>query len=435
MKTFQAIILMIFGVFIVAGVFAIATFGKFGGSGNGDMVPPEAEIWGTLDANLVGDVVRLYNQDNDSVLKVTYRQFSEDTFDTELIEALAAQRGPDAIILPQQYIVRYEDKIYQIPFSSITERTFRDTFVEGSEVYLTSEGIVALPVLVDPLVLYWNRTLFNSAAIAQPPVVWEDLLNLTGKLTKTDQTFNVLQSMIALGGYDNVAHAKEIISTLVMQAGNPIVTRLPDGRKNVLFADRLGFSEAPADSAVRFYTEFANPSKTVYSWNKALPNSFDLFLRGDLAMYLGFGSELFDIQEKNPNLNFDVTRVPQVRDGVIKATFGNFYALALLKQSNNLAGAFSAAYILTGQESAKLWSDLFNLPPARRDLLAQAPTDAFRSVFYAETLIAHAFLDPAPVETDIVFRTMVDDIISGREPVNRAVGAVDTKLQNIFDGR
>lgn len=435
MKTFQVVILMIFGVFIVAGVFAIATFGKFGGSGNGDTVPPEAEIWGTLDAQKVNDVIRLYNQDHDNILQVTYKQFPEDSFDTELIEALAAQRGPDAIILPQQYIVRYEDKIYPIPFSSITERTFRDTYAEGSEIYLTGDGILALPVLVDPLVLYWNRMLFNSAAIAQPPTVWEDLLNLTGKLTKTDQTFNVLQSTIALGGYDNIAHAKEVVSTLVLQAGNPIVARLADGRKNVLFSDRLGFSEAPADSAVRFYTEFANPSKTVYSWNKALPNSKDLFLRGDLAMYLGFGSELFDIQEKNPNLNFDVTRVPQVRDGVVKATFGNFYALALLKQSNNPAGAFSAAFILTGQEAAKLWSDFFNIPPARRDLLAQVPTDAFHSVFYTEALIAHAFLDPAPVETDSIFRTMIDDIISGRESVNRAVGAVDTKLQNIFDGR
>lgn len=435
MKTFQAVILMIFGVFIVAGVFAIATFGKYGGSGSGDLVAPEAEIWGTLDATVVNRIIQAYNQDHDSVLKVTYREFPEDTFDTQLIEALAAQRGPDAIILPQQFIVRYEDKIYPIPFTSVTERTFRDTFVEGGEIYLSPDGILAMPLLVDPMVLYWNRSLFNVAAIAQPPLVWEDLLNLTGKLTKADQTFNVLQSTIALGGYDNIAHAKEIIGTLVMQAGDPIVARLAEGRKDVLFADRLGFSEAPADSAVRFYTEFANPSKAVYSWNKALPNSRDLFLRGDLAMYLGFGSELFALQEKNPNLNFDVTRVPQVRDGVIKTTFGNFYGIALMKQSDNVAGAFSAAYTLSGQEAGQLWADAFDLPPARRDLLAQVPTDAFHSVLYAEALIAHAFLDPAPTQTDAIFRTMVDDIISGRESVNRAVGVADTKLQNIFDGR
>lgn len=435
MKTFQAAILMIFGLFIVAGVFAIATFGRFGGSGGRDMVPPEADIWGTLDANLVSDVVRLYNQEHDNILKVTYRQFSEDTFDTQLIEALAAQRGPDAIILPHQYIVRYEDKIFPIPFSSITERTFRDTFAEGGEVYLTTDGILALPILIDPLVLYWNRSLFNSAAISQPPIVWEDLLTLTGKLTETDQTFNVLQSTIALGGFGNIAHAKEIISTLVMQAGNPVVARLADGRKNVLFSDRLGFTEAPADSAVRFYTEFANPSKPVYSWNTALPNSQELFLRGDLAMYLGFGSELFSLQEKNPNLNFDVTRVPQVRDGVIKATFGSFYGLALLKQSDNIGGAFSAVALLSGQEAAGLWSELFSIAPARRDLLAQVPTDAFRSVFYTEALIAHAFLDPAPAQSDSIFRTMIDDITSGRESVNRAVAAADTRLQNIFDGK
>ncbi len=436
MKTFQTIVLAIFGFFIVAGVITVASFGKFGGGGGDNAIPPEATIWGTLDASAVEKLLTTYNQDHDNILKVTYKEFPEESFDTELIEALAAQRGPDVIILPQQFINRYEDKIYTIPFASFSERAFRDTFAEGGEIYLSGEGTLALPILIDPIVMYWNRTLLNTANIAKPPAVWEELLAMSGKLTKTDQAFNVLQSTIALGGYSNIRHAKEIIAALVMQAGSPIVTRsADDGNKNVVFSDRLGFAEAPADSAVRFYTEFANPGKPVYSWNTALPEARDVFLRGDLALYLGFGSELFGIQEQNPNLNFDVAPMPQARDGVLTATYGNFYGLAIMKQSDNVAGAFSAISLLAGNEIGALWANEFNLPPARRDLLAQKPTDAFRSLFYAQALIARAFLDPAPDASEGIFGTMVGDIISGRESVSRAVTTADGRLQNLFDGR
>ena len=292
---------------------------------------------------------------------------------------------------------------------------------------------MALPILVDPLVMYWNRSLFNAASLALPPKAWDELVDLSTKLTKTDPSFSVLQSTIALGGYENVTNAKEILATLVMQAGNPITTRIPTQGVESILSDRLGFAEAPADSAIRFYTEFANPVKLVYSWNRALPASLDMFLRGDLALYLGFASELLDIQEKNPNLNFDVARVPQVSDGPTKSTFGKFYGIALMKQSDNVGGAFQAAFALSGAQAGQLWSDKFLLSPVRRDLLAQKPTDAFKSIFYTEALIAHGFLDPSPTETDGILGTMISDIASGRRGVSQAVGEADTRLQNLID--
>lgn len=433
MKTFQAILLAIFGFFIIIGVAAIATFGKFGGSG-GEVVPAAGTIWGTLDATLVSEVLTLYNQDTDNLLSgVTYKQISEATFDTELIEALAAQRGPDAIILPSDFIMRYEDKIYPIPFTSVPERTFRDTFAEGSEIYLNDEGILAMPILVDPLVMYWNRSLFNAGGFSRPPSAWDELVTLSETLTKSDASFSILQSTIALGGYENITNAKEVLATLVMQAGTPITVRVPEQGVDSLLSDRLGFAEVPADSAIRFYTEFANPVKPVYSWNRALPSSYDMFLRGDLALYLGFGSELFDLQEKNPNLNFDVTRVPQVPDGPTKSTFGRFYGIALMKQSDDVAGAFQAAFALSNAQAGQLWTDKFALAPVRRDLLANKPVDAYKSVFYSEALIAHGFLDPNPAETDNIFSQMVSDITSGRRSVGQAVGEADTRLQKLVD--
>lgn len=430
MKSFPTVILIIFGVFIVAGVIMIASYGKFGSSS--DVVPAEAVLWGTLDKEKVNSVIDLYNQSHKNSLGVTYQHFSEEEFDTKLTEALAENRGPDAIIVTNERLLKHEKKIYPIPFTTIPERTFRDTFTEGSEIYITPNGVLALPFIVDPMVLYWNRTLFNAAGIAQPPSLWEEVTSLVPQLTRVDAARNVLQSTVALGEYRNIVHAKELLALMIMQAGNPITVRDVEGFVTSILSDRLSLPEAPADSAVRFYTEFANPVKPSYSWNRSLPSSKEFFTRGDLAMYLGFSSELFDIQEQNPNLNFDVTRMPQVRDAVQKSTFGSIYGIAILNQSPRKPNAFQALAILTGQEMSQFWVDIFGLAPSRRAMLAQPPTDPYKTVFYKDALITRGFLDPDPERSDALFGSLIEDVTSGRLMINQAITETDGKIEGLL---
>ncbi|MBP9771529.1 MAG: extracellular solute-binding protein [Candidatus Pacebacteria bacterium] len=430
MRTFQTVLLAIFGFFILAGVIAIATLGKFGGDSE---TAASAVIWGTLPSEAVSQVIAQYNDANDNVLlAVTYRQFSPDSFDAELIDALASGAGPDAVIISHESLVLYEDKLYTVPFASISERLFRDTYTEGSEIFMNREGVLALPIVIDPLVLYWNRTLFNTARVANPPSYWDELIGLGEKLTRTDDSFNILQSVIALGEFDNINHAKEIISTLILQAGNPITLRDAGGRIGVIMGDDLGLPEAPADSALRFYTEFANPVKSVYSWNRSLPSSRNVFVRGDLGLYLGFASELLGLQEENPNLNFDIAAVPQVRDSSLATTYGRLYGIGIVKQSPNIAGAFRAVTLLASKDAEMLWAEEMGLPPARRDLLAIAPADPYASVFYNEALISSAFLDPDATLSDDIFKELVSNITSGRMPVSRAVSDASARLEQLF---
>ncbi|HXK39927.1 MAG TPA: hypothetical protein VJ837_03770, partial [Candidatus Paceibacterota bacterium] len=262
---------------------------------------------------------------------------------------------------------------------------------------------------------------------------WDELISMGERITVVDESFNVMRSVIALGEYANIDHAKEIITALILQAGNPITLRDAAGRVGVIMDEDLGLPEAPADSALRFYTEFANPVKPIYSWNRALPSSRNMFLRGDLALYLGFGSELLGLNEENPNLNFDLAPVPQVRDSTLEATFGRMYGLSLIKQSNNLAGAFSAITILSGREAAGFFAEELGLSPTRRDLLSTAPVDPYQTILYDEALIAASFLDPDPTATDGLFRDMVADITSGRLPVSRAVSNASARLKQLFE--
>ena len=60
------------------------------------------------------------------------------------------------------------------------------------------------------------------------------------------------------------------------------------------------------ESVLRFYTQFADPAKETYSWNKTFQNDKNAFISGKLAFYFGYASEYKDIQQKNPNLRFDI---------------------------------------------------------------------------------------------------------------------------------
>ena len=294
MKPFQITVLGIFGFFIIVGVFLFATYRSGGGENSG---PAEALVWGTLPQETIDSTLRAFGVENTNTLSVTYREIPEDSFDAVLVEALASGEGPDLVILPHDLILRHRNKIQAIPFESYTERDFRDRFIDGADIFLEQSGIIALPFNVDPLVLYWNRTLLSNASIPQAPRYWDELESIVPTLALVDESLAIQQSAIPFGEFLNVAHAKEILATLIMQAGSPIVARNEREQPVSYLSARLGASTAPGESALRFYTEFSNPSKALYTWNRALPVSTNAFLSGDLAFYPGYASELGTLRQ------------------------------------------------------------------------------------------------------------------------------------------
>jgi ABC-type glycerol-3-phosphate transport system substrate-binding protein len=426
MSIFRVVVLGIFVVFIVL---AVLVFSGIIGGGNGDRagVGGEVVMWGTLDAQELDTLLSEVRIEYSEEFRLTYVQKRASTFDRDLVEALASGTGPDLILLPENLIVRHDDKILPVPYESISERRFKDTYIEEGELYLRDEGILALPFVVDPMVLYWNRDIFSSEGLAQPPSYWDELFTLAPTLTKKDQNLTITRSAIALGEYQNILHAKDILGLFMIQAGDPLVAFGDRGLESVL-GDKHGFVEAPAVSALRFYTEFSNSSKEFYSWNRALPLDRDYFAAGNLALYVGYGSESSLIEAQNPNLNFDVVRVPQVRDAGRFATQGSLTGIAVLKSSRNPQTAFYASFILTQPNTVTLFTNESALVPARRDLLSQRGVGATEEVFYNSALIARSWLDPNPEETEGVFQEMIENVVSGRSRLSEAISRGSANL-------
>ncbi|MDQ5969351.1 MAG: multiple sugar transport system substrate-binding protein [Patescibacteria group bacterium] len=423
MSTFKIVVTAIFAVSFVVGVglFAVS-------KGTSSKQTANLVVWGTVSSGVFNQALENSSLKDSKLIKISYIEKNASTFDTEFIEALADGVGPDVVIIRDDYVYKNRNRLLVIPYTNYTERSFKDSFIEAGEVFLSPEGVVALPFTIDPMVMYWNRDLFSNSLIAEVPKYWEDFYGLIEKTTKRDSNANVLQSTVAMGEWSNITNAKEIISMLMLQAGTPITSRTETGASSVLNS-KLNYTIIPAESAINFYTQFSNPTSQNYTWNRSLPTSLNMFLSGKLATYIGFASEIFSIQQKNSNLNFDVTYVPQIREANKKTVFGRMHAVALVKQSNQLAGAFTLASALTETSAIKSLESITNLPPVRRSLVGNKPTDAFRLVFYNSALISSSWIDPDFVGSNKVFRDMIDSITSGRSRVSDAIDRADSELR------
>jgi len=395
-------------------------------------------IWGTVSRDIMEEALIAL----DDVLPkgyegtVAYKEKDERTFNEVLVDALAAGEGPDLFLLRQGDIVKHLNKIFIIPYESYTERRFKDTYIEGGEIYLSNEGVLALPFIVDPLIMFWNRDILAREGVATTPENWSEFFLLSPKLTKRDSSANILLATVPFGEYRNVTNAKEIISALIMQADNPISYRNPTTNDLTISLQTLNSGRedepSPTEAALRYYTEFSNPVKSVYSWNRALNESRRTFLSGDLAFYFGFASEISELRKANPNLNFDIAVLPQIKDDLTPATFGNMQALAVVGSTDNFAGSVRVAALLSTNSVLAVVQEFTLLPPVTRSLLSNQQVDDIQPILYESALISAAWLEPDREKVDTAFRDMIESISSGRLRINEAIGEAQTELTNLL---
>lgn len=421
MSKFQIILLAVFGVFFVLGVVA---FSLYRGSGGENVA---MTVWGDIAPEDFGLLLTTSAISQDRMFSVNYVEKSTETIEAEFTEALARGTGPDLIILTQDQLWKNKAKLLAIPYTSINERDFKTAFIEEGELFLDETGIYALPLSIDPLVLYYNRDLLSNARQAQHIQYWDEIYAAATNLSKRDAAGNIVLSVMALGEARNIPHAKDIFSLLLLQAGTPI-TGFVNKELRSQISNSYGLLVSPGETALDFYTQFSNPTKVYFSWNRSLIDAQTHFTSGDSAYYLGFASEFRVLKNKNPILNLGISIVPQSRVSGKSITFGRLRAVAISRGASNPAIALALANKLVSREVALSLSQILSLPPVRRDLLSFKPNDAILPVFYDAALQSKGWLDPDSTATKTIFSEAIESVTSGRA---RAVEAINKASREI----
>jgi ABC-type glycerol-3-phosphate transport system substrate-binding protein len=429
-SSFQIILLAVFGA---VGVGAVLIFALAVG-GNSNSAVGSVTIWGTFDQSTMTTVLRTAADSDTQLAQVTYIQKDPTTYEANLANALASGTGPDLIIMSQDEAIHDGSKVYPILYSRLSQSDFENTFVGAANPFLSTSGTLGLPILVDPLVLYWNRDMLASAGIAQPPQYWDELSAMSQAITKTSDDGTIKTSTIALGTYTNIDSAKDIIALLIMQAGGSVTTLDSSGHL-IAGLSQGGSASGAAQSALNFYTEFANPSQATYTWSQALPDARQAFAAGNLAMYIGYASEEPLIRATNPNLNFAVAPVPQVRNTKTSIDEGRVYALSIPRNAHNPQGALTVAFLLDAADVGSDLSVALGIPSARRDVLSSAIAQngsGDDTLFSQMALITRTWNDPDPSQTGGIFQAMIEDTESGAVQLPAAIQRADQQIGNLL---
>ena len=422
----------------------------------------DLEVWGPIDdTDSYAEIFNNYRKLNPNVGNIVYKKQRIETYEKDLIDALASGNGPDIFLLHNDWLANFSNKIATAPKDILTEQKFRQNFVDVAAADFVSDGdIFAVPLSVNALALFYNKDLFNAAGIVMPPKTWDEFTADAVKLTKVNSTGEMTQAGAAIGTAYNINRSTDILNLIMLQNGLSMV----DATGRVNFG-----REAGAKIALEFYTQFAKSNSGKYVWNPTQHNSIDAFSEGTLAMMLNYSWQIETIKNKSPKLNFAVSVAPQF-PGTVPTSFANYWAYGVAKNkvasanatptqtapvSNDLRIAEAWKFLTylttkgepqTAQASAttgvgRVFDPNFdpaesylgktNQPAARRDLIERQKSDPELGVFAESNLIAKNWQKDDPILMETVFAEMIDAVNRGMLSISDAVSGAEKKLTKI----
>jgi ABC-type glycerol-3-phosphate transport system substrate-binding protein len=440
LNVFQVVTMAIFLVIGAVGIVLFAT-NKVTGGNTGF----KGTVWGVLPKEAVDRALQTYIVRGVDP-NFTYVEYPEAGFGQAILKAVAEGRGPDAIIFPDTMYFDQRNKLVTIPTETMSTKVFADTYIDAGNLFAVQGGTKAFPLVVDPLVMYYNKDMFTSAGILYPPTTWSELQGMTGKMVRKKDDGFIDRSFVALGEYVNINYAKNILYTLFAQAGVDIgyydygLGTYGSGftKTNSTGAQDTNNVQALTQSVLAYYTGYANPTAPEYSWNRGLIASRDAFLAQKLAVYFGPASEVEYMKTRNPNLNFGIALVPQENENR-KIVHGKTYALGFLITSQHLTDVYPEVtkYFMADGMVQELASAL-QVAPAKRSLVstaAGAKDSISLAVVYESAKYAHAWPDPNPAGSDTILQTLIEAVTSGKQSVSDAIQDAATRMDGLYQSQ
>lgn len=394
----------------------------------------ELSFWGLFDdSDVYQPLIEKFKKKYPNV-DIVYKKFSFEDYERELLDALNKKSGPDIFMIHNSYLWRYKKFLQPL----LADKTFtidkiKSDFSPAVIKDLTDgKNIYSLPLYVSTLALFYNKEMFAKNLIGSPPQTWEEFLKYTELLKKIDENGNILQAGAAMGTSQNINRAVDILYLLMMQSNVTFYDKgLAIFSQDILTSSNKTFN--PAESAVKFYTDFANPKKRVYTYNNNLDYSLDLFAKGKLGMMFNYSWHVNTIKTKNPALDFGIAPVPQIQNVKTPLTFANYWSLAVNNTSASKEIAWEFIKFLQQPDNLKAYLLATSNPTARKDLISwQIKEMPDVAVFASQILMADSFPRYDDVAYEKVFAKMIDDIVYEYYSVKTALEKAEAQINKIL---
>lgn len=347
----------IVGILVIAIIlfFVLKIIPGFFNKSNGQVTLTYWGLWEDSPTmqGLISDFERLYPN-----IKVDYSKQDIKQYREKLTTRIGNGTGPDIFRFHNTWLPMFKMSLLPMPNDVITKHDFSKNFYPVAQNDLIKNGaIYGIPLEIDTLSLFTNTQLLQAAGVSAP-TNWQDFIIVSRQLTVKDGSGKIQTSGAALGTFDNVTHASDLISLLLVQNGANLTN--------------LSSTSKQTSDALNFYTSFATGNGNV--WDDTLDPSILAFTKGNLAMYFGYSWDYFTIRAANPNLSFGIFPVPHLPGQ--NQTIASYWAEGVSSKSHHQQEALLFLKYLSQKETEqKLFSTisktrLFGEPYARVDLSA-----------------------------------------------------------------
>jgi maltose-binding protein MalE len=370
---------------IVIGIFAILVFsGKVPGIGTPGATSsankPTIDVWGTLPEAAFNAAVSEMAIQTAQPMSVAYTYIEPSQFTDALARAAAINTAPDIVVAEHDLLLSTNSLLYPMAYTYMSELEYKDTFVDTTHQYALPFGALFYPVLIDPMITFYNRGMLSQNGFASPIKTWSDLARYQKDLTVYDQNGKPKQSAFAIGAYRNISYAKDMLMTQLAQLGHtPVKALFYIGIGNQVQANintDVGISTTGDDTVpdlvkiMRFQSAFSDTQKTTFTWSETGENDMTMFSRGQLAFYFARASALSSIRAINQNIDVGITYFPQFENTKVMVTGGAIYGAAVVRTTSDPEYSISVARKFSDNVFSSVIANILGMSSARRDVLA-----------------------------------------------------------------
>ena len=400
------------------------------------------------------------------MVTIKYKKFDDQNdYYRTILNELAEGEGPDIFSVPNYWVKNNSKKITPLDPTIASPKDFADTFVAVAENDLVFQDpkdgankIFALPLTVDTLALYYNKSLYEDRVPSRgrPATTWEVFKEDVFQLTKADNSFERFEvAGTAMGRADNIARAMDILYLLMLQHKvkfyNDGLTHAEFSRQTAISATNLSYN--PATEAIKLYTSFGLASQKNYSWNEYMSDvtsdvkEVEAFARGKVATIFGYSYLYQQIQDqiaqlKRQNIKtidpsvIKISAVPQVNDPETSTekrdAYANYFVETVGRNTQHADVAWDFLMFITSKDNIAYYHQKTNRPTSRRDQIEEQKQDAVYGVFaeqvgFAESILVYDW----DVYAD-AFSKAIGDVIATTLGSKEAARAAEDKINLVL---
>lgn len=406
------------------------------------------------DTDAFSEIISDYQSQHPNIT-INYRKFRLEEYEKELLNALAEDRGPDIFSIPQTWLLAYQSKIEPMPSEiqmayqyekgtiqkqtvvelrtkkSPTLREIKEKYVDTvfNDVVIDSQ-VLGLPLSLETLIMIYNKDILNQSGISQVPTSWTDeFQGAVAKATRYETETKVIQSGTALGTGYNVDRSFDILSILMIQNGATMLSGNRPTFFNRITKEGVRGGVNPGLEALQFYTDFAQTSKDVFSWDKSMPSSFEAFLNGKVGFFFGYNYHIPQIRSRS-RVNFGLAPIPQIPNTPIR-NYANYSVEVVSKKSAYATEAWDFLLFLNQPDEIKKFLAKTRRPTAQRALISAQleDEDLYPSVSQALTAVTwYKGYDIASAEKS--FKDMIEQylVLTDEDKLNNILNLANSKI-------